>query len=122
MLRSTARAKTPELQLLVDEMVNEETRIIMRERRDAARIPMTRAVKVTPCDERECFTAISRDISNLGIGMVSQDRWERGRMARLEIDRIERKSVIVMAECKWCVQVTEGWFLSGWYFMNVERG
>lgn len=122
MLRSAARAKSPELQLLVDEIVNEETRINMRERREAARIPMTRAVKVTPCDQNEQYNAISRDISNLGIGLVGQDQWERGRLARLEIDRVERKPVVVMAECKWCEEVTKGWFMSGWYFMNVERG
>ena len=121
MLRSAARAATPEIQLLVDEILNEESRFIMRERRDAARQPITRAVQIRPHNQQGMtFSALTRDISNLGVGIISQDPWERGIMARIEIDRLERRMVAVQAECRWCDQITEGWFLSGWHFVNVE--
>lgn len=120
MLRSSARALNPEMQLLVDEIVNEETRAIMRERRDASRLPLTRAVKITLRERTsETFEAITRDISNIGIGLIGKNEWERGAIAKLEIDRLERGSATVLAECRWCDRFNDDWCISGWNFMNV---
>ncbi len=39
MLRSSVRAASPEIQKLVDDIMNAEARFIMSERRDASRAP-----------------------------------------------------------------------------------
>ena len=121
MLRSSVRAASPEIQKLIDEIINAETRFIMSERRDATRTPLTRAVKIKPSgmDGKE-FSAITRDISNRGIGLIGQVNWEEGVVAKIAICRSQRPPAVVVAECRWCDNFADGWFLSGWNFLRVE--
>ena len=121
MLRSSIRAASPEIQKLIDDITNTETRFIMSERRDATRTPLTRAVKIRPCSQQgdEC-SAITRDISNRGIGLIGQVQWEIGVVAKLAIGRLQLEPAIVVAECRWCDKFADGWFVTGWTFLRVE--
>ena len=122
MLRSTTRALSPELQRLVGEILNEETRQLMRERRDSTRQAITRRVTIAPNGGSSIrVKAFSRDISNMGIGLIGEVPWSVGQVARLEIDRLESRSSIVLAECRWSQEFADGWYLSGWNFMNVVQ-
>ena len=121
MLRSSVRAASPEIQKLIDQIVNTETRFIMSERRDATRTPLTRAVKIQPAgQEGKEYSAITRDISNRGLGLVGQVNWEVGVVAKIAVSRAHQIPAIVVAECRWCDNFAEGWFLSGWNFVRVE--
>jgi c-di-GMP-binding flagellar brake protein YcgR len=121
MLRSSVRAVSPEIQKLIDEIINTETRFIMSERRDATRTPLTRAVKIRPCtpNSKE-FSGITRDISNRGIGLVGQVNWEVGVVAKIAISRLQQNPCVLVAECRWCDNFADGWFLSGWNFLRME--
>lgn len=122
MLRSSIPAITPEIQRLIDDIINEETRFMMSERRDATRKPITRGVIIQPCNEPgQQFSAISRDVSNQGIGLISQREWKDGDTAKIEINRLKGPASIVVAECRWCDKFAEGWFVSGWNFKRLER-
>ena len=121
MLRSSTRAATPELQILIDEIEDEEMRCIIKERRDASRLPITRSVQVMFRGEHGTqHEAITRDISRIGIGLLGQFSAEHGTIAKLSIDRPNRSPSVVLAECRWCDQFNESWFLSGWHFIAVD--
>lgn len=121
MLRSSICAASPEIQKLIDDILNEETRFILSERRDTNRKSITRAVKIKPCNQQgKEYSAITRDISNQGVGLVGQVRWEAGSMAKIVISRINNSPSIVVAECRWCDQFANGWYLTGWNFVRVE--
>lgn len=122
MLRSSIQAASPEIQALFDEIVNEETRFIMSERRDATRKPITRRVLVHSNRQTgQNHFAFSRDISNQGVGLVSQEPTEVGVITKLEIDRLNGRPSIVVAECRWCDEFAKGWFVTGWNFKRLER-
>ncbi|MGI9515926.1 MAG: PilZ domain-containing protein [Pirellulaceae bacterium] len=121
MLRSSTRAATPELQTLIDEIEDEEMRCIIKERRDASRLPITRSVKVMIRGEHAAHhESITRDISRIGIGLLGQFDVETGTIAKLSIDRPNRSPSVVLAECRWCDRFNETWHLSGWHFIAVD--
>ena len=121
MLRSSVRAASPEIQKLVDDIMNAEARFIMSERRDASRAPLTRAVKIRPAGQQgKEYSGITRDISNRGIGLIGQVKWDIGLMAKIVISRIEQRPSIVVAECRWCDRFADGWYLTGWNFVSVD--
>ena len=121
MLRSSILAASPEIQQLIDDILNEETRFILSERRDATRKSITRAIKIKPCNQpgRE-YSAITRDISNQGVGLVGQIEWPRDTMAKILIDRFGGDPSTVVASCRWCDMFADGWYVSGWNFVRVE--
>ncbi len=121
MLRSSTRAATPELQAFVDEIEDEEMRCIMRERRDASRLAITREVQIEIRGQTGVrHEAITRDISRIGVGLLSQVHVEPGTLAKLSIDRPRRRPSVVLAECRWCDQFGDSWYLTGWHFMAVD--
>lgn len=123
MLRGNTQAASPELQQLVDQILDEETRAKIGERRDSSRQQISRPLRIQPRDEQERdLTAMSRDISGSGLGVISVDGFEMGTLARIEISRLKGAPSVVLAECRWCDPFGNGWFLSGWNFVAVQRG
>ncbi len=121
MLRQNTQAVSPEIQQFVDGIIDEETRARMQDRRAVGREPLCRPVDVTPFNAGgQSVSALSKDISGMGIGLVSQQPVEPRTTAKLTIYRLRGRPSVVVAECRWCEQSAGGWFLSGWYFMNVE--
>jgi len=121
MLRSAIKAASPEIQRLIDDIINEEDRFMMSERRDGNRKPITHPIKIKPCNEPgKVYSGISRDISSQGIGIVGQLEWEPDTMAKIVIGRLDETHSIVVAKCRWCDKFAAGWFVSGWNFVRVE--
>lgn len=122
MLRGSTHAASPELQYLVEQILDEETRGRIGERRDSSRQQFCRPLLIQPRDNQECtINALSRDISGAGIGVISIDGFEPGSMARIEISRHQGLPSVVLAECRWCDPFGTGWYLSGWNFVAIQR-
>lgn len=123
MLRGSTQAASPELQDLVDQILDEESRAKICERRDASRQQISRPLVIEPREEdSRSITAMSRDISGSGLGVISTDNFEMGTLARIEISRLKGAPSVVLAECRWCDPFGNGWYLSGWNFVAVQRG
>jgi hypothetical protein len=123
MLRASTQAASAELQRLVEQILDEETRARIIERRDAARQAITRPVVIEPRDEPgRGINALARNISEMGIGVISAEPLRPNTLARIVITRSEGAPSIVLAECRWCESFQNGWYVSGWNFVSVLRG
>ncbi len=118
MLRQTTQAK-PDLLELVDNIINEESRERIQDRRGAGRQPFSRPVEIVSGEKT--VRAVTKDISPLGVGLISDGRVDPNSTARLKIYRHKGHPSVVIAECRWCEEHPSGWFVSGWFFINVVR-
>ena len=104
---------------LIDELMRENQAVDARERRAADRKPFPRPVKVViGRHQPQTHEAFSFNISMLGIGMISQLKFPPQTIATIHIHRLKGKEVAVKAELRWCLPYGEGWFVSGWSFLN----
>ncbi len=121
MLRQSIQAATPELKEFVENLINEESRLRFKDRRSVGREPLTKAVTIELRDQQSrSLPAITRDISGIGIGLVSNEPVEPYITARILIDRIKGRPSSIIAECRWCEECSNGWYMSGWHFVSIE--
>ncbi len=101
------------IQLLLKENEAE----LLRERRSSDRKPFVRPVVVaTGRNHEKLHDAFSRDISLIGMGLVSRSNFQPGKLAILTIHSLGKHVIRVTAEVRWCQAYGDGWFLSGWSF------
>jgi hypothetical protein len=123
MLRGSTQAGSPELQRVVDNLLQEEYRAKIGERRDASRKPMARPLTIVPRDDvNGKVNAFSRDVSVHGIGVIGANPFPSGMVAKIHIEGCSGESAVMLAECRWCNPYGRGWFLSGWNFLALQRG
>jgi hypothetical protein len=89
------------------------------ERRTAERYPFFAPVSIMPYDEtQQRWSAFSRDMSADGIGLLHNMPIDCGRICELSITQagihFRRRS-----ELMWCTAAGEGWYLSGWRFVET---
>jgi len=85
--------------------------------RRADRYPFFRAVSIRTPDGQH-FSAFSRDISSMGIGLLHNFEMPCGDV-EISISRDQGYCVPVRARIAWCRPCTEGWFLSGGEFIGI---
>ena len=103
----------------IDELMREIQAGDVRERRAVGRKPFPRPVKVViGRHQTQTHDAFYRDMSLRGIGMISKFEFSTHTIATLHIHGLKGKDVAVRAEVRWCLTYVEGWFLSGWSFLN----
>lgn len=121
MLRQSIQAASPEFQKLVDDLIAEETRSRATERRRVGREVLVRPVSIE-CrgPEPAIIQAFSRDLSGLGIGLISDQPIREGITARLHIQRLQGRPTVVLAECRWCEPYAQEWYMTGWTFTSIE--
>ena len=98
-------------------IIKENEAEILRERRATDRRPFTRPVIISAGRDRVCVS-FSRDLSPIGVGLISQCKWREGETANLTIHCVSGRSKQVIAEVRWCRDYGKGWFLSGWKFLR----
>lgn len=69
-------------------------------------------------DPGELLRAFSQDLSQEGIGLITDVAWEAGRVATLEIHSLFGPPVRLRAEVRWCEPFGTGWYISGWHFLS----
>jgi hypothetical protein len=103
---------------VVDQLLRENQACLIRERRSLTRTTFTRPVVIrTGRDKRQ--TGFSRDISNQGIGIIDQTQWPVGSITEIEIHSLFGKNLTVRAEARWSDSYGDGWFVTGWHFLDV---
>jgi hypothetical protein len=72
-------------------------------------------------DEDFVIRAFTRNISGMGVGVVSDIKFDEGRVAYLKIHSLETKPMKFLATCRWSSNFGDGWFTSGWNFLNIVK-
>lgn len=103
----------------IQQLMKEHEAELLRERRSADRKPFVRPVVIATGRNHETLhEGFSRDISQIGIGMVTRTQWTMGTHAMLTIHSLTKRVARVSAEVRWCQEYGEGWYLSGWRFLG----
>jgi hypothetical protein len=103
----------------IERLLKENETTLMRERRSQDRKPFLRPVTIV-CgrDHQESHIGFSRDLSQVGIGLISPEVFQPKSVATLKIHSLFHKEVIVSAEVRWCEPFGDGWYVSGWSFLR----
>jgi len=109
------------MQDFADRLLREQV-AVMRERRAVGRKPFVRPVTILvgPHGEKQ-IPSFSKDLTSLGIGIVGSIRWDVGYIATLDIHSLLGPPVRVRCEVRWCERYGEGWYLSGWHFLEQKN-
>lgn len=104
----------------VEAIVRGNSSDLLEERRCVERLPFVRPVTIRSGEDRERVTfAFSRDVSPLGIGMISQVAWDERIRARLEVHSTRQcDGFAIWAEVRWTRAYGERWFFTGWRFLD----
>ncbi|MCA9217943.1 MAG: PilZ domain-containing protein [Planctomycetales bacterium] len=102
----------------VDQLLKENQASLLHERRAVPRTAFTRPVTISS-GRREMVRGFSRDISNQGIGIIDQYEWAPGSIAEIEIHSLFGCNVRVRAEARWCESFGDGWYTTGWHFLDA---
>ncbi len=114
--------RDPVINRIVRQLIKEETQLTTRERRSAHRNPLVRPVTVSlRNDEDIVVRGFTRNISEMGVGIVSDLNFIEGGIAIIKIHSLEDEATRIIAECRWSKPFGDGWFASGWNFLNVAR-
>jgi hypothetical protein len=120
MLDDLPKARTADLERVFHSLCEEEELRRQDDRRAAARIPFVRPLRVIPRGSQgEVIEGFSRNISPLGLGVVSRDAFKLGDVARIEIHRFGQSPAVILAECRWCDRFGHNWNFSGWCFLSL---
>lgn len=116
----SAGATTPELERFVREIVKDDAKYVLTEMRSMHRenliIPVTLVFK-----DGSRKHGFSRNISPVGICLISNEPVAENQIVELEIYRLNGKPSSITAEVRWCKPFGEDFFMSGWKFMRMIR-
>lgn len=121
MLRAAEANAKPDIKRVVDDLLLENTNYDRNENRSAHREYLVRAVTVELRDSDQKFNAFSRNISPLGMGIITDQPVPERAVALLKISRIHGPDVMLLADCRWCKSYGQNWHLSGWQFLSLRR-
>lgn len=112
-------ADTALLRDSVDRLLRETQVSSLRERRSSDRKAFVRPVKIYfGRDTAQFQRAFSKDISKIGLGLITEEEWQVGRLAVLEVHALAGPPAVLRAEVRWCEKFGRGWYLSGWHFRS----
>jgi len=102
---------------LVRRLVNEAQDETDFQRRNEVRHPFFRPVKIVDSERIE-LSALSRNISETGIGLIHHCNL-RSTTVSLIITRRSGEQVEVAAKIRWCRPIGDQWFISGGEFLTA---
>lgn len=121
MLLNSQRFASPEIERLIREVMEDDTRF-EKELRSVHRERVVLPVEITIGVDEEIIHAFSRNVSCEGIALISDRPFESGDSATLAIYRTTKPVASrVVAECKWCKPFGATFWVSGWQFTHVPR-
>lgn len=103
---------------VVDQLLKENQTCLLRERRATNRTTFTRPVVLTT-GRGQRYDGFSRDISNQGIGIIDQEKWPAGTIVEIEIHSLFGRNMKARAEARWSDAYGDGWYVTGWHFLDV---
>lgn len=120
MLRSAAQSISTDLDDLVEDLLRDDSDFDRTENRSAHREHLVLPLTVKLRDPDQELSAFSRNISQAGIGLITQDEVREDANAFLVIERLDGRESRVLARCRWCKSYGKSWYLSGWQFMSLS--
>ncbi|MCA9033860.1 MAG: PilZ domain-containing protein [Planctomycetaceae bacterium] len=102
----------------IERLLYEAQRTKFTERRTESRHPFVRPVTIYVGTEPG-MTAFAKDISILGIGIVSPMEFSTGSQAVLRIHSVNGTPVFLRSEARWSDAFGKGWFNVGWKFISA---
>ena len=88
------------------------------ERRTEPRQPFARPV-VIHLPHGPSIRAFAKDLSSQGIGVITENSFQPGSLATLEIHSMNGDPVLLRSEARWSDAYGKGWFLVGWKFIAI---
>ncbi len=120
MLLNSSQSISRDIDEMVRSLLLEDAAYDRVENRSAHREHLFRSVRVEFRDPKEEMLAISRNISQLGIGLITDAPIAEQRVAMLTIEKLDGMQVKVLAESRWCRPYGKHWFISGWQFLSIR--
>jgi hypothetical protein len=103
----------------IERLLREIQAVNLRERRSIDRKPFCRPLKITiGRDQDKVHEAFSRDLSSRALGLIGRHEFGPNTIATIHIHGVKGRDVVVRAELRWCQPFGEGWFESGWSFLE----
>ncbi len=87
----------------------------LREQREINRQNIALPTTIRFIDDARVINAVSRDISLVGIGLITTGPIESETICELEL-HLTSSTRIIVAQCIWCKSFGTGFHLSGWKF------
>ena len=122
MLDDLPKARTPDLERLFKSLSAEEQQRLVDDRRATARVAFVRPLVVkNQTTHAPPIDGFSRNLSPLGIGIVSKEPFNAGDVGTIEIHRFRNAPAVILAECRWSDTFGSQWYFSGWSFLSLVR-
>jgi hypothetical protein len=106
----------PLMLAVIDQLIKENQSQMLRERRNADRTHFVRPVVIQAIRGTDVFQGFTRDISSIGIGVISPVVWEPPAIVALQVHSLRGRALSMTAETRWCEEYGEGWYLVGFAF------
>lgn len=121
MLRSSMVRSNPDIERAVKELLAADANFDRNENRTVHREHLVRHLRLELRETKQSIDAFSRNISAVGIGIITDRETDVGAIAEMEIERLKGPAVKIIAKCRWCRSYGENWFISGWQFQSLKR-
>jgi hypothetical protein len=106
------------MQEYIDKLLMEIQRSKFTERRTESLQSFVRPV-VIHLPHGPSIRAFSKHLSSQGIGVITENSFQPGSLATLEIHSMHGDAVLLRSEVRWCDPYGKGWYLIGWKFIGI---
>lgn len=120
MLKDSLSAVCPELEVSVKQLLIEDALFEQNERRTVHREFLVRPALLELRDCQKTFEGFTRNISYLGVSVVTRQPILPQAIAKIQIYRLNSAPSIFLAECRWTSPFGDDWNVTGWNFLNVD--
>lgn len=120
MLRNSVGGGCPELEIYVKQLLVEDALFEQQERRSVHREFLVRPVLLELRDSDIRVEGFSRNISFLGLSVVTRQPILPQSIAKISVYRLNSGPSLFLAECRWTSPFGEDWNVTGWTFLNVS--
>lgn len=120
MMREATMSANTEVQTAVEQLLIEDARFDELERRSLHRQMLVRPITVVSREGGETVGGISRNISALGVCVLTRKPMTEGSIARICVHCLDSEPKVFLSECRWNRKFGNGWNMSGWHFINMQ--
>ncbi len=120
MLNDSLSAVCPELEVSVKQLLIEDALFEQNERRTVHREFLVRPALLELRDSQKTFEGFTRNISYLGVSVVTKQPILPKAVAKIQIYRLNSVPSVFLAECRWTSPFGDDWNVTGWNFLNVD--
>ena len=121
MQRTSMVRANPEIERVVNDLLAADASFDRQETRSVHRDQLVRHLRLEIRETEQTLEGVSRNISAVGIGIITDQAIASGAIAVMEIERLKGAPAKIIAECRWCKNYGENWFISGWQFRSIKR-